>query len=90
MATKILPQLLSAPTGAQTAIVNEKGQIVIPAEVRRRVGLRPGTRVVFWVEENRILFQAVEKFVEELPGLFGAGPSLAEMREKDHRDDKER
>jgi len=90
MATKILPEIQCAPAGAQTAVVNEKGQIVIPAEVRKRLGLNPGTRVVFWVDGQRVVCQTVESFVEELPGMFGPGPSLEGMREKDHRVDKER
>jgi len=91
MSRHLLPLKIDrASTGAQTAVVNEKGQIVIPAEVRRRVGLKPGTRVVFWVEGDHVTFQTVEKFVEELPGMFGTGPSLEDMRDKDHRDDEER
>jgi AbrB family looped-hinge helix DNA binding protein len=91
MATKVLPPQMSSPAGAQTSVVNDKGQIVIPADVRKRLGLTPGTRVVFWAEGNRVIIQSVEKFLDELPGIFGPGPSLEDMREKDHRrDDKER
>jgi AbrB family looped-hinge helix DNA binding protein len=32
--------------------VNSKGQITIPAEVRKKLGLKPGTRVWFFESEN--------------------------------------
>ena len=88
MATKSLPQAFSRAIG--TATVNEKGQIVIPAEMRRRSGIAPGTRVVFWMEGEHIALQAVEKFVEELPAAFASARSLEDIRDKDHRRDKER
>jgi AbrB family looped-hinge helix DNA binding protein len=92
MATKVsFPQVFSASIGAQTAVVNEKGQIVIPAELRKRIGIAPGTRIVFWLEGQHIALQAVEKFVEDLPASFAPGRSLGDIRERDHRrDDKER
>jgi AbrB family looped-hinge helix DNA binding protein len=80
----------STSTGAHTAVANDKGQVVIPAELRKRLGIKPGTRIVFWVEGHHIALQAVERFVEELPASFGPGRSLEDIREKDHRRDEER
>jgi AbrB family looped-hinge helix DNA binding protein len=92
MATKVsLPLISSTSSGAQTAVVNDKGQVVIPAELRKRLGIKPGMRLVFWVEGRHIALQSAERFVEELPASFGPGRSLGDIREKDHRrDDEER
>ena len=92
VATKVsISQMPSTSTGAQTAVANDKGQVVIPAELRKRIGITPGTRLVFWVEGHHIAMQPVEQFVEELPATFGPGRSLEDIREKDHRrDDEER
>jgi len=35
-----------------TALVNSRGQITIPVEVRNKLGLKPGTRVWFIENEN--------------------------------------
>jgi AbrB family looped-hinge helix DNA binding protein len=34
------------PTIYGTAVVNDKGQVVIPADARADMGLQPGTRVI--------------------------------------------
>lgn len=43
-----------------TAIVSEKGQVVIPAAIRRRLGIVPGTRLEF-AEEGAELRVRVER-----------------------------
>jgi AbrB family looped-hinge helix DNA binding protein len=90
MSTKVLSPGTWNAAGAQTGLVNEKGQVVIPAEMRKRMGLTAGSRVVFWTEGQHVVFSTVENFVEELPGILGPGPSLEQMRDKDHRQDKQR
>jgi antitoxin PrlF len=37
-----------------TAIVSEKGQVVIPAALRRSLGIKPGTQLEFEREGNTI------------------------------------
>jgi antitoxin PrlF len=46
------------------AKITSKGQITIPATVRKAMGLEAGDRVVFRLEDGRALFQA-EKAGEE-------------------------
>jgi len=38
----------------QTVTVSEKGQVVIPAEMRRRLGITPGCQLCFSLEGNTI------------------------------------
>ncbi|MDJ0870944.1 MAG: AbrB/MazE/SpoVT family DNA-binding domain-containing protein [Gammaproteobacteria bacterium] len=38
-----------------TATLSSKSQIVLPAEVRRRLGLRPGDRLVIEVEDDHVV-----------------------------------
>ncbi len=42
---------------AATAVVSSKGQIVIPARLRRRYRLQKGTTVVFQEEGGRLVLQ---------------------------------
>ncbi|MCA8974379.1 MAG: AbrB/MazE/SpoVT family DNA-binding domain-containing protein [Myxococcales bacterium] len=53
-----------------TAKLTSKGQITLPAAMRRRLGLRPGDRVRVSLHEAGILIQPVEgRFVDSLVGL---------------------
>ncbi len=38
----------------QVVTVSEKGQVVIPAEIRRRLGIAPGCQLVFEMEGSLI------------------------------------
>jgi AbrB family looped-hinge helix DNA binding protein len=60
-----------------TAILNEKGQIVIPVEARNQLGLAPGSRVVIMSSSQRpglILFKSeeVEAMVKDLTNALGS------------------
>ncbi|MEN3047417.1 MAG: AbrB/MazE/SpoVT family DNA-binding domain-containing protein [Candidatus Caldarchaeales archaeon] len=44
--------LVGMVAGAST--VSEKGQVTIPKEVRELLGLRPGVRVLFVIEGDRV------------------------------------
>ncbi len=68
--------------------ISTKGQMVIPAELREALDLKPGTKVALVREGNTILLQPVtDDFIDSIPGSL-AGPSLGSMRERQHRDDK--
>lgn len=44
-----------------TAYVTSKGQLVIPSSLRRRYGIKPGTRINFLEDNGRIIFQPVTR-----------------------------
>lgn len=44
-----------------TAYVTSKGQLVIPSSLRRRYGIKPGTRINFLEENGKIIFQPVTR-----------------------------
>jgi AbrB family looped-hinge helix DNA binding protein len=66
--------------------VTTKGQLVIPSKIRRKFGIKPGTRVNFFVEENGIkMIPVTSETIKENIGFLGNdGPSLlkALMEEK--------
>lgn len=71
-------------TKQMTTIVTRKGQITVPAEIRRELGIKEGDRVAFVVTEDEIRFQRSESVVERTTGIFkGYGPRMTaeEMRE---------
>lgn len=69
--------------------LSTKGQVVIPAELRERYGLVPGTRVAIEEYGDCIILRPItDAFIESMRG-FLKGPSLSEIRDRDHRDDRE-
>jgi AbrB family looped-hinge helix DNA binding protein len=46
------------------------GRILIPAEVRRRVGLRPGTPLVVRVEDERLVLEPRDTALRRLQDRF--------------------
>lgn len=61
--------------------VTTKGQVTIPAELREKLGIKPGDRVGFVAEGDRILIQRQDSAVESLFGIVKAktGASLEQM-----------
>jgi AbrB family looped-hinge helix DNA binding protein len=53
----------------QTSTLTSKGQVTIPADVRRRLGLRPGDRVAFVVDGDEVRLVRKESRVEAAFGL---------------------
>ncbi len=47
----------------QVVTVSEKGQVVIPAEIRRRLGITPGCQLAFELEGNEIRVQMKRRIV---------------------------
>jgi len=53
------------------AYVTSKGQLVVPSRIRRRFGIKPGTRVNFVEEGDRIIFQPVTReYIDSFCGIF--------------------
>jgi AbrB family looped-hinge helix DNA binding protein len=60
----------------ETSVVTTKGQLVIPARLRRRFGIKKGTRVTFMEEGGRLIVQPVTRqFIRSLRGSLKGEPS---------------
>ena len=58
-----------------TSYVTSKGQLVVPARLRCRFGIKPGTRVNFVEEGGRIIFQPVTReYIHSFRGMFKVKP----------------
>ncbi len=64
-----------------------KGQLVIPAELRRKHKIKAGTKVKFLEDEfGRIIVQPItDAYIERLRGCLAGGPDLLAMWMKEHR-----
>jgi AbrB family looped-hinge helix DNA binding protein len=64
----------------QTSVVTTKGQLVIPARLRKRYGIKKGTLVSFVEEDGRIVVQPVTReFIRGLRGSLKSGPSALDL-----------
>jgi AbrB family looped-hinge helix DNA binding protein len=71
---------------AEVSTVTTKGQLVIPAKLRRKYSIRKGTRVAFVEEENRLVLQPLTpEFVRSLRGCLGKGSSALEFLLEERR-----
>ena len=71
-----------------TGIITVKGQVVIPAPLRRRLGIKRGTLVSFLEENGHIVIQPVTReFIRGLRGSLKGGPSpLEHLTEERNRE----
>jgi AbrB family looped-hinge helix DNA binding protein len=76
---------------AQRGKFTSKGQLVIPAELRRKHGIEVGTEVVFLEDDlGRIVLQPIEQFIDSMMGCLAEGPDSLANWEKEHREEGER
>ncbi len=69
-----LPKSTMSPI-TESAYVTSTGQVVVPARLRRKFGIKPGTRLNFSEEKGRIVVQPVTKeFIDSFCGIFKLKP----------------
>lgn len=74
----------------EASIMTSKGQIVVPVKLRRRYGLKPGTKILFIERNNEILFQPLTKeYVRSVHGMLASETSVTEELLKERSRDRE-
>jgi AbrB family looped-hinge helix DNA binding protein len=76
----------------KSATFTSKGQLVIPAELRRKHGIEAGTRVKFLEDQfGRIVLQPItEDYVDRVMGSLAGGPDLLAKWETEHHEEGKR
>lgn len=65
--------------GSMTHRVGPKGQVVIPKELRDRLGIEPGDEVDFWLDDDHVAVRLVEHR-RPLRGRFHGSPLTSELQ----------
>ena len=71
-----------------SAYVTTKGQLVVPARLRRKYGIKAGTRVQFVERDSEIILQPLTRqYIRSVCGLLAdAGPATPELLKERARD----
>ncbi|MBI2988676.1 MAG: AbrB/MazE/SpoVT family DNA-binding domain-containing protein [Deltaproteobacteria bacterium] len=73
------------------AIVSAKGHVVIPAELRRKYGIKPGTEICFIEHGHEIILQPVTaEYFRGLVGMFKSRTSMTKALLRERALDKKR
>jgi antitoxin PrlF len=62
----------------QTSTLTSKGQVTIPVELRKRLGLHPGDQVGFVVEDGKVQLVRREQCIESAFGIVKAEVSVTD------------
>ena len=54
----------------KTVKVSEKGQVAIPAEIRKMIGIKKGDSVILYTENDKILVKKINAIISELSDDF--------------------
>ena len=81
--------LLLDPGGNMETTATTKGQVVIPSSVRRKLGIKTGTRIQVEVDEANsqiILTPITREYIHSLRGKFRGAGLLEELEASRERD----
>ena len=73
-----------------TTTATVKGQVVIPAALRRKFGIKAGTRVHVYEENGRIVMEPVnEQYLDKVCGMLRGSGALDVLMEERQREQEE-
>jgi AbrB family looped-hinge helix DNA binding protein len=68
---------------AYRTVISSKGQVVVPAELRERLGLKKGTRATWTEERGRLILMPItEKILDQIQGCLKPKPGQPSMFEE--------
>ena len=74
-----------------TGIVTLKGQIVIPSRIRRRLGIKKGTKVCFIERNDDVISRPLTKdYFEKMAGFLNTGGELSKGLLESRKQDRTR
>ena len=66
--------------------MGERGQIVVPKDIRDQLGLKPGSEVLFEIEDGKIIIRKKktgEEFVDEFVSIIPKEKKLKKLTAKE-------
>jgi AbrB family looped-hinge helix DNA binding protein len=73
-----------------TSTVTIKGQIVVPVKIRRKFGIKKGTKIAFIEQHGKLIIQPLDKsYFETLAGILGTEGKLLKSLMDDKKKERE-
>lgn len=74
----------------ETSVVTIKGQVVIPAKIRRKFGIKKGTKIAFIEQNRKLIIQPLDKnYFESLAGIIGTEGKILKSLMEDKKKERE-
>jgi AbrB family looped-hinge helix DNA binding protein len=74
----------------ETSVVTVKGQIVVPAKIRRKFGIRKGTKIAFIEQHGKLIIQPLDRsYFDSLAGVLGTQGKLLKSLMEDKKKERE-
>jgi AbrB family looped-hinge helix DNA binding protein len=74
----------------ETSVVTIKGQIVVPVKIRRKFGIKKGTKIAFIEQNGNLLIQPLDKnYFESLAGILGTDGDMLKGLMEDKKKERE-
>lgn len=74
----------------ETSIVTVKGQIVVPAKIRNKFGIKRGVKVAFIEQNGKLIIQPLDKnYFESLAGILGTEGKMLKSLMEDKKKERE-
>jgi AbrB family looped-hinge helix DNA binding protein len=74
----------------KTSVVTVKGQVVVPANIRRKFGIKKGTKIAFIEQNGKLLIQPLDKnYFESLAGILGTEGKMLKSLMEDKKRERE-
>lgn len=74
----------------EVAVVTSKGQIVIPAKIRKKYGIKNGSRIALIEKDEKIIMQPLDKeYFNNLAGILDEKGKMLKSLIDDKKKEKE-
>ncbi len=74
----------------ETSVVTIKGQIVVPVKIRRKFGIKKGTKVAFIEQNGKLLIQPLDtNYFQSLAGILGTEGDMLKSLMEDKKRERE-
>lgn len=75
----------------ETGVVTVKGQVVIPSKIRRRLGIKKGTKVCFIESSDGVSIKPLTKdYFEQVAGILKTHGRVTKALLKTRREDRQK
>ena len=74
----------------EKSVVTTKGQIVVPVKIRRKFGIKKGTKIAFIEQNGKLFIQPLDKsYFESLAGILGTEGDMLKSLMEDKKRERE-